>query len=886
MPRVCWFILLFCILLMGQACVSAAPTAENRAFDAAANAFTGAFYDRAEAEFADFTQKFPQSTRLPEAILFQAKARLEQTNYAGAIELLSSHMNAAGIQTDQYLFWLAESWMRKGDYKTALATFDKLIKDFPDSPRRLEAVFRQATARSKLLQWPEVIELLTRPDGVFQSAARTNTGDDLVVRGYLLLTEAQLARKDFPAAEKTLQPLGKLLLNPARSWERQYLICRIQLAEGLPELALQSSSNLVSLARQSAQRSFEAESVGFRARVLESLGRLDEAIAAYTNNLAAGVPPERQRQALLKITGLSLMQNKIAEAARTMEDFLAQHPGAPSADLAWLTLGELRLRQQVAGMDTNGLSNTATNTFPGTNYLPQALSALETFARKFPHSSLFGKGQLDLGWCWWLSNKLPESQKAFQLAAQQLPISSDQAAAWFKLGDVKFLQSDFKGAITNYNTIVEKFGSVPEVQTNLFESALYQTVRAGLAAGDMPSVTNALGKLMSWYPNGFHSDRAVLLTGQQVSREGNPEGARAMFAEFLKAASEAPLAPEIKLAIARTYEQENMWEKAIEEYNGWLRVYTNHPARPRAEYSSGWAYFQAGDETNALTSFTNLFVRFPTNEFAPRAQWWVADYYFQRGDWLNAEVNYQLLYKNWPGSEFTYQAQMMAGRVALARQGWDSARDYFMKLWNDTNCPDQNLRLQAFFALGDTYMGRDSTNKLTDYEDAIRIFTTICDSFPTNRLAVLAMGEKASCLLQWGLLSHKYDQATNAFLQVIDSPRADATVRSIAKVGLGIILEKLAELRPTPEEKAALLKVALNHYLDVFYDYMLRENEQPDRFWSRKAGLEAGRVAEALQEWAQAMGVYQRLQNLVPQMQASLEKRMLRCQENLDRAKN
>jgi hypothetical protein len=128
------------------------------------------------------------------------------------------------------------------------------------------------------------------------------------------------------------------------------LICRIQFAEGLPELALQSSSNLVSLARQSAQRSLEAESVGFRARVLESLGRPEEAIAAYTNNLVAGVPPERQRQALLKIAGLSLMQNKIAEAARTMEDFLARHPGAPSADLAWLTLGEMRLRQQVAGM--------------------------------------------------------------------------------------------------------------------------------------------------------------------------------------------------------------------------------------------------------------------------------------------------------------------------------------------------------------------------------------------------------------------------------------------------------------------------------------------------------------------------------------------------------
>src|SRR5207253_1046616 len=134
--------------------------------------------------------------------------------------------------------------------------------------------------------------------------------------------------------------------------------------------------------------------------------------------------------------------------------------------------------------------------------------------------------------------------------------------------------------------------------------------------------------------------------------------------------------------------------------------------------------------------------------------------------------------------------------------------------------------------------------------------------------------------------SRQYDQASNAFRQVIDSPQADVMARSIAKVGLGIVLEKMVEPQKTPEENASVLKLALNHYLDVFFDKILREDEAPDRFWTRKAGLEAGRVAEALQQWAQAMAVYQRLQKLVPQLQVSLEKRILRCRQNLDRAKN
>src|ERR1035437_2971004 len=110
-----------------------AASAADRAFDAATNAFHDTFYDRAEAGFADFRQKFPASPRLAEAILLQAEARLELTNYAGAIELLSGHQSAAGTNADQYLFWLAEAYARKGDYQAASDGFARLVKEVPAS---------------------------------------------------------------------------------------------------------------------------------------------------------------------------------------------------------------------------------------------------------------------------------------------------------------------------------------------------------------------------------------------------------------------------------------------------------------------------------------------------------------------------------------------------------------------------------------------------------------------------------------------------------------------------------------------------------------------------------------------------------------------------------
>ena len=493
-----------------------------------------------------------------------------------------------------------------------------------------------------------------------------------------------------------------------------------------------------------------------------------------------------------------------------------------------------------------------------------------------------------MGWCLWLQGKIPESQKAFQTAVERLPLSADQATAYFKLADAEFLQQDFAGAITNYDAIIEKFEALPEVKTNLFEPALYQTVRAAAAARNLAAATNAVQKILAWYPHGFHAVRALLITGQEISREGNPAEARQLFLstiDLVKSAPNPDLLPEMQLAVARTYEQENKWAEAIEQYNGWLAAFTNHPARPRALYYSGWANSRAGRDTNALMQFTNLVAQFPTNEFWPRAQWWVADYYFQNGNSEDAELSYQLLFKNtnFPPSELTYQAQMMAGRVAFKRQGWKDAIGYFTNLTSNPKCPE-DLRVQAQIAYGDTLMKLPDpaqTNSLSNYEEAIRVFRNICENYPSNKNTVLAWGEMADCYLQ--RLSRQAEADTNAldgFQRVIASPFADATARSIAKVGIATFLKKQAEHKTGPEQ-AALLRLAYNHLLDVFYRKIFRDDEKPDLFWLKEAGLEAGRLAETLQEWKQAKRIYEQLRELLPPLRARFEKNLARIQEHI-----
>jgi TolA-binding protein len=878
-----------------------AESATDRAFRSAHDAFQDTFYDRAEAGFSNYCKAFPTSPRLAEAVLLQAEARLELTNYSGAIELLSAGQAAAGTNADQYVFWLAEAYARKGDYRAASDGFALLVKEYPASPHCLEASIGEASARVALArtepsEWGRVIELLQRTNGVFQAAVRTNAGQALVPRGCLLLSEAQLATKDYTGAEATLLPWAKRLLDPKTEWQWQYLLCRIQLAEGQTNAALESTTNLVALAVNAGQTNLQADSAALQADLLERLGRSDEALAVYQRNLAEGVPDERVRQALLKTTELFLAQTNIPQAVKTLEKFLGQFTNAAAADLALLTLGELRLRQHEAGADTNVVAMVTTNAPAATNGLQRALASFSELAKRFPQSPLFGKAQLDLGWCYWRQGSLPEAQAAFQLAVERLPVSIDLGTAYLRLADVQLQQGDVTNAIRNYQAVIDKLAALPEARTNLLERAFYQTVRAGFAGDDLAAATNALQKLRAGYPNSLNTARAVLLSGQEISRRGDPARARAMLLEFGNSAPDTPLMPELRLAVAATYERENQWTNAIEQYNRCLAVFTNSTysnVRAQAEYYRAWATtYLAGQETNALKLFTSFVAQFPTNELAPRAQLWVADYFYPDNP-LEAERNYKLLFQNtnWAPSVLTFEAQLMAGRAAVAHQGWKDAKDYFTGLYNNTNGPAIDLRLQALFEHGRALMrvvDPTDTNKLANCEEATRAFGRICDDYPTNRLAVPAWGEKANCYLQWALAKQQYDSLTNAinaFQRVVDSPQASVEARSEAKVGQATVLTKWAEQK-SGAEQTALLKAALSNCLDVVYGNILRGNEEPDPFWTKEAGLKAFDLAETLQAWSQVVNIYDRLKSKVwPQLPASLEKRAAKALENAEREK-
>lgn len=669
-------VMMFCLLLTLR--LAAAEAGENEAFNAAARAFQDGFYERAAKELADFAQKFPNSDRLAEAFLFQAQSSFQLKQYEAALRLLNERFKAAGKLADQYLYWLGETQLRRGDYTAAAASHAQLIKDYPESSFRLEASCGEALARFKMGELKRTVELLQAPAGVFQETAKKTTNQIAVARGYLLLGEALLAQKDYPAGKEVLTGLAQRALKPDLDWERQRLLILLELASQRPEAALQGATNLVALALALAKPDLQAESLALQAEILQRLKQPEAAIQAYeTIAQMPGMAPEQRRQALLKMVDLAAAHGQLTNAIQRLHTFLAQNPQEPAADLMRLTLGELQLKQFYAFMKSDPKIELAAKVAAATNLLQAARTNFDLIITQLTNSQQVGKAYLNRGWCLWEQGKLTqnpesiaESQAAFQTAAARLPRSDDQAVARFKWADCQFDQKDYRSALINYRYLIENYADVPSVKNTWFDQALYQIVRGSIAAQDLNGAGDALKKSLEWFPQSALSERSVLLYGEALNEQGKTAEARGVFADFLARFPNSALVPEAQLAQARTYVREQNWTAALNQYEGWLTNHASHASRPQAEFDRAWVHDQAGQETNAFRLFTNFVVQFPTHHLAPKAQNWVADYYRGQENWILAEQNYQNVFQNtnWPPSELAYQARMMAARTAFLRQ--------------------------------------------------------------------------------------------------------------------------------------------------------------------------------------------------------------------------
>jgi TolA-binding protein len=868
------WILILLTFTLGCGQVMAASSRQERAFQAAQAAFDAEMWSRAEAEFAAFAAKYPDSAATPKAWLMQAEAEFNQGDFTNAIRILTVNQMNSGQLADQYFDWIGEAQYAAGHYPAAAQTFITLAEQFTNSPLRFSATVNAAAALGKLAEWRQVDGLLEAPDGVFQAGLRFDADNPVALRGQLLRAQARYEESNYAGAARILESKSLDALPPDLAWPWAYWLCQVRIAADDMPGALTVASNLIQIARDSRNDDRVAGSLNLRAALYEKSQMTNEALADYEENLVnTNTPPEDQRQAVLKVAGLLGAQNQFTNAEARLNAFLDQFPHSPAAPAALFSLGDLYLKD-FGAQDAQASPDSV-------NKLQLAQACLDQFVGGYTNSEYLGHAYLDRGWCGWFASNYVASAAGFQEAVNRLPRSLDLAVAHFKLGDALFMEKDYTNSLENYQVVVDGFMDFPEVAGKLGQQALYQSLRVSEAMNDGAAASYALSRILKIYPTGDLADNAILFFGENEADSGRPRSARRLFRQFVEQFPHSELLPQAELAIARSYEQQGNWPAAITNYASWLVDFPTNDLRAQAIYAAARAHYQAGDDTNALTQFTGFINQFPTNDLAPQAQWWVADYFFRASNYAGAETNYENIFQNpaWKNSPLIYPAQFLAGRAAMARNGYPDATHYFSTLISDTNCPP-DLGVQARFACAAAWVqipSADTNNPLANFATAISFLTQIVQMNPTNADAARAWGEIGNCYFQ---LSN-FDLAENAYGQVFGTnapaaAAADVTVRSAAMVGYGLVLEKAAE-SVTGVDRTNLLQAALDKYLDVFDTNVgknLRDGEVADPWWVKEAGLRALPLIQSLGAGNPDKFIDQ-LEQLLPSLKGSLEKTRL-----------
>jgi len=849
-----WLLLGLSLLFgLGRPVWGAEP-AEQLAYEAAVRDFDLGQWERAVRNFEEFEAKYPQS-------------------------------EFKGNVTPRRLFARAETEFARADYAAAASSFAEFGRANAADPRAGLAAIREAQAQLKQGDASAALGVLATPEGAFARQLASGADPSLLFNGLLVKVEALRAALSWVEALAALTQAEPFARTPAEKAARWQVLAGVEESAGHFETAAQTAEEWNRALGEESSIERRSEAAALAGRLWLRAGKVEPAQTAFSRNLAAGVPVDRQREAVLELTNLAIAREDWAAARERLQTFLNNQPVDPNGALLRLRLGQTLFRQFLA-------SGGATNATPELMSL-LALSAAEYAGglTNSPPPGLVGPLHLGRGWALWqeaLSANLPERLRDagtnFATAAALLPPGAEQATARFKLADVQLRLGEPQAALTNFLAVVDNYTNLPTVQQDLVTPALVQAAQAGVAAGNVNEAARAVEQLLTRQPTAAEAGASTLLVGQALAKAGESVRARALLDRFLKSFPAAGVAAEVELALSAVELRARQWTNALISLDRWVTQHTNHVLLPQAEFDRAWAAAQAGLMTNAVSQFAALSMRFPTNPISQTASLWLAGHYFSQGDYTRAEQACVSVYTNaaWRGNTLWHQARLWAAEAARRRQSFGSAQEQLVELLNDRTTPT-NLVPSAYFALGETQLEQPPASAappLANFQQALEAFTAAAQ-FTNSVVSVAALGKMADCHLQLATRgTNGYAKANELYRRVLDSRRADLAARCKASVGLGLVAEKVAATS-APAVAGPLLVVALNHYLDVVNGTLIRPGEQTDPWWVKEAGREAGRLLETSARWVEAAALYDRLAREFPTFKTAWE---LRASEARQRA--
>lgn len=677
-------------------------------------------FSQAEANLFLLGETFPDYLRQPEVLYAQgivalhkgdyenAERALKQVHtaegqyYLGKTYLLSKRAYLAAATFENLLrdypesdlreeaqFFIGDSFFLAEDYDGAIAKYQEFIEKFPDSPLRVSALFRIG---SSYFQKKDYVEARAN----FESVIDRYPKDFFAPLAQYCIAESHLvsgAMRDalFDYTKVITQYPETMKVSPLA----HYKLAWTEYQVGDYTQAVQTAQNFLALYPTNALAKNVYLIMG---NALIKLQRDQEAVAAFQRIIDLAPSSDIAEQALFSILQDEFNQKQF-NSILTSYQYIFRH--LPPSKSKWRSMSYLY----------------AAEAYLTLNQVDQAQTIYEMILKVYPDDPSAFYAMDGLAWAYQYKGEDDQSLAARQKLKDMLAATTStftfSSSVELGIADSMFNQKNYEDAYQLYEKFVKENPQAAEAP-----SALY---REGMSLYHLRYYTQAVEtwkRLMAGYPNAQETSLAAF-------------------------------------QVADTLFRAQKYDESTAAYQQIIQTYPNSPQLPLAYFRLASAAFNTKDDQGTLKHVAELVQRFPN---APEASdgMDLAEAVFDRNPGVDYKTVLRQIINANAGSAIAADAQFRLARRAFDHKDYStSAKEFQTFSVNYTN--DKHLA-KAQFYLGESYF--DSG----DYTDAVPAFERLIQNFDKSDDTALALFHLASAYYSM----KQYDDASKYYSQLLE----------------------------------------------------------------------------------------------------------------------
>ena len=413
-----------------------------------------------------------------------------------------------------------------------------------------------------------------------------------------------------------------------------------------------------------------------------------------------------------------------------------------------------------------------------------AVSALQRFVSEYPNHELADHGYFELGITLYEQRQWRASRDAFSTLVQRHPRSALLGEALKHLGNTHIALGDFDSAHDSFDRAI----GLNAVSQNLVSQIIFQKAWLSYRSREYEASSAGFMELYNDAPNGSEASEALFWAAESDFQLSRFPSAQRLFTRYLQDYPAGQHTDAAHYALGWTFFRQGAYGNAIPQFESFLNAFQDEsgtvPYRSDAQLRLADSYFALKRYPEAVRVYGRMAAQGDDYAF-----YQIGQAYSNAGDAFEAISTFRQLIEQYPLSEWREESRYSLGYLYFLNQEYEQAIVEYQSLID--SYPLDPLSAKAQYGIGDAYFNAG------DIDAAIVAYQNVLLDYPSSPFVA-----DAAAGIQFALMASGQEERADAIVDSLaaslaGTPAAEQLVfrQAEAKFQSGLSLEALEDFR-------------------------------------------------------------------------------------------